>query len=173
MNNLTAADRLLYALIGLKYPETDQQYYEAQLEKTVQRDFRLISEYDREIKKLFSEFCMWSKVHGSAQEEQEKRYFFRGLHNQTRLELTKQGIYTRKEAIRYIEEMEKVIIEFGASPVQEFHEKPSEPKFSPPPKTAKWCTRHGSCEHSTEECKALKYDRPSKQKQINLVHPMF
>lgn len=58
--------------------------------------------------------------------------------------------------------MEKAIMKFG-TPTKEKTNNNTSHGASPLPTSAKWCMRHGSCKHSTAECKAFKNNLPPRE----------
>lgn len=154
------------------YPDTDRFVYDQKLCQTRQSCYRTISEYDAQIKKIYTQYCFCYNLRPAEQSIREDEYFMKGLHPEASLELLKHKIVSRSEVIAYISAIERKLIESQvirnprSKSASEDSNKEGETKI-------RHCKKHGNCLHTTEQCRELRKNEKKRQVDINKSNKFY
>ncbi|KAI4292771.1 hypothetical protein PAPHI01_2045 [Pancytospora philotis] len=160
------------ALLSHVFPKHHSYKYEEKMFAMRQTDFYKIDEYSTHLRELFRAYCFCSGLKPSEQQAREDSFFMHGLHPSTKIELARCSIYEREAAESLIRSVEE-----AADNYADELWKPASKAFglSARPVSASttairpilYCSKHGNCFHSTQQCRAIKARQSPQESKPN------
>ncbi|MEG0619337.1 MAG: reverse transcriptase domain-containing protein [Bacilli bacterium] len=154
----------LDSLLTYQYPQKQRFVYERQLNDIKQINFETIEEYVTQIKWLNRKYSLCANIKPDMQIMKEEEIFIKGLYSKTQIEMAKLGKHTQSEIFECISEVEQKILEQASRKYAKTDNYNDLPKKTVHLNTkAKYCSIHGTCKHSSAECRKNKFNLQKKE----------
>lgn len=110
MGPLNTTEVILDKLLALKYPMERKSFVYMDLQNLSQENYLLIEQYHKEITEKVKLLSYHSKMNAKEQQLKIEELFFQKLTPETRIELVKNKIGSTNEALKYLTEIENMLI---------------------------------------------------------------
>ncbi|MEG0619309.1 MAG: hypothetical protein RR557_08430 [Bacilli bacterium] len=113
IQNQQTYDGIIRSLLKYKYPDEDANKYLFLLQNIKQNKYTFIKEYLQQIEETTRKYANCLNMTEDNINYKIREFFMQNLSNQTRLELSRQGILNADDMVIYITRMEDSILQFG------------------------------------------------------------
>lgn len=167
------------AMLLVKFPKHKRLSYLNELDRIKQQDYVLIQHYKEDLGRIFEEYCFCSQIKPLENQHRFEELFFKGLHPVLGEITLSHGLTTIEQVMTHVSAIEEFLLQHRGNK--------DKPRIDQEPKTfrqddkekdqtqsggsrLKFCKKHGNCMHTSNECRALKGNDPTKFNKKNSAY---